>query len=213
MASTIKIKSSGVQNSIPDFADFGIGELAYNYYDGRLFGRTFDGFTDSIIVIGEQEQLDIPRASFDTVALAEADIFKAGEICFVAETEFLYWYSSGSSDTRNGITVLNTGGSGRLLAIPTGLASKYLIKSTSYTISNNDPKTIDGNTDSGVITITLTAAPIDGIHRVIKNIGNSENDLTIARNGKTIDGLNQDLILRDKDSVSLQYTTAGWQIR
>lgn len=213
MANAIKIKRSGTQSSVPDFADFGLGELAYNYYDGRLFGRTFDGLTDSIVAIGEQEQLDIPRLSFDTVALAEADIFYSGEICFVVETAFMYWYDPSSSDTRNGISVLNTGTTGRLLAIPTGLTSKYLIKTTNYTISNNDPKTIDGDTDSGAIIFTLTASPLDGMHREIKNIGSSGNNLTIARNGRTIDGLNEDLILRDKDSASLQYTTVGWQIR
>jgi hypothetical protein len=213
MANAIKIKRSGIQNNIPGFDDFEIGELAYNYYDGRLFGRTFDGSTDSIVAIGEQEQLGIPRLSFDTVALAEADIFYSGEVCFVVETTLLYWYDPNSSETRNGISVLNTGGSGRLLAIPTGLASKYLIKTTNYTISNNDPKTIDGDTNGGSIIVTLTASPLDGIHREIKNIGSNGNDLTIARNGRTIDGLNEDLILRDKDSASLQYTTVGWQIR
>lgn len=213
MANAVKIKRSGLQNSIPDFADFEIGELAYNYYDGRLFGRTFDGSTDSVVAIGEQEQLDIPRASFDTVALAEADVFYSGEICFVVETTLLYWYDPNSSETRNGISVLNTGGSGQLLSIPAAPTNKYLTKTASYTISNNDPKIIDGNTTSGPITFTLTAAPLDGIYRSIKNIGSAGNDLTIIGNGKTIDGLSEDLILRDKDSASLQYTTNGWQIR
>jgi hypothetical protein len=213
MANVIKIKRSGTQGSIPDFSDFALGELAYNYYDGRLFGRSFDGSTDSIVAIGEQEQLGIPRLSFNTVALAEADIFYSGEICFVVETALFYWYDPNSSDTRNGVSVLNTGSTGRLLAIPTVLTSKYIIKIENYTISNNDPKTIDGNTNSGAITITLTASPLDGIIREIKNTGNVGNDLTIARNGRTIDGLSEDLILRDKDSATLQYTTAGWQIR
>jgi hypothetical protein len=65
MANAIKIKMSGTQNSVPDFADFEIGELAYNYYDGRLFGRTFDGVTEAIVAIGEQEHGFLPGLTDD----------------------------------------------------------------------------------------------------------------------------------------------------
>lgn len=169
------------------------------------------GANEEIYPIVEQAQVD--RLYKATVALAEAEIYLPGETCFVAETKLHYYYDQNSSATRNGITVLNTGGAGRLLIMPTGSHGSYLTKSANYTILNTDPRTLDGDTDSGPFTFTLTSAPIDGIFREIKNIGGSGNDLSVVRNGKTIDGRSEDLILRDKDSITLQYTVNGWQIR
>ncbi|MCK4635826.1 MAG: hypothetical protein KAT32_03090, partial [Candidatus Moranbacteria bacterium] len=89
----------------------------------------------------------------------------------------------------------------------------YIIKDTDYTITNSDTEIIDGDTDGGIITLTLPATPIDGIIFTIKNTGTSANNLTIDRNGNNIDGAATDLTVTDNDSVRIQYTSDGWKIR
>lgn len=158
-----------------------------------------------------QQQVDNLR--FTTVAEAEAAVFIAGQWCSVSDTNSIYYYDPSSSKARDGIYVLNTGGAGRLLAHQAAPLSDYIIKSANYTVLNSDPRTIYCDTNSASFTLTLTAAPIDGIIREPKNTGGNGNDLIIARNGQTIDGLNEDYILIDKHSIVLQFTTNGWQAR
>lgn len=88
----------------------------------------------------------------------------------------------------------------------------YSIKTANYTITNDDPKIIYGDTDGGDFTLTLPADPDDGLMRTITSIGSSANTLTIARNGKTINGQSEDLPIGDNISVTLHYTSQGWII-
>jgi hypothetical protein len=166
---------------------------------------------EEVYPIVEQSQVD--RLAPGTIAEAEAQVFLADEVCFISEASSWYEYDPGSSATRDGVFVLNTGGTGRLIRMPSLPISAYLSKTSNYTITNSDPRTIDGNTDSGPITFTMPASPLDGTNKEIKNTGASGNVLTVARNGNAIDGQAENIPLEDGESVPLQYTTDGWQIR
>lgn len=89
---------------------------------------------------------------------------------------------------------------------------EYTEKTANYTLTNTDAGLIYGDTDGGDFTLTLPAAPTDGLHFTITNTGSSGNTLTIARNGKTINGQSEDLPIGDSVSVTLHYTINGWII-
>ena len=89
---------------------------------------------------------------------------------------------------------------------------------TTYTASNGDR--IAANTAGGSFTITLPASPIAG-DRVTIFDGNSTatafgfqaNPLTVARNGSTINGVADDIIVRTKGATfSLAYDGTTWRV-
>ena len=51
MANTFKLKRSSVQNRVPTTSDLDLGELAWNSYDGKLYGKKDDG-TAAVVEIG-----------------------------------------------------------------------------------------------------------------------------------------------------------------
>lgn len=69
------------------------------------------------------------------------------------------------------------------------------------------------DTDGGGFTVTLPASPAAGTNfYVIKNTGGAANDVTVARNGNTINGAASNLTLTDGESVVLAYNaTEGWR--
>lgn len=90
--------------------------------------------------------------------------------------------------------------------------------STTYTATNGDR--IAANTAGGPFTITLPAPPVAG-DRVTICDGNSTataqgfaaNNLTVARNGSTINGVADDIIVRTKGATfSLAYTGSTWRV-
>lgn len=148
-----------------------------------------------------------------SVSEAESAIYAEGEWCCVLETRAMYYYDKNSSATRDGITVLNTGGAGRLLIMPTGSIERHLVKTSNYTVLNSDPSTIYCDTTSGAFTLTLPATPLEGAIFSIINIGTGEDILTVSRNGKTINRLAEDMEFEKPWAFKLQYTTAyGWLI-
>ncbi len=91
-------------------------------------------------------------------------------------------------------------------------------KSANYTAVNGDR--IAANTVSGAFTITLPASPVTG-DRIYICDGNSSNtafgfqsdNLTVARNGSTINGVSDDIIVRTKGAAfSLVYTGSTWRV-
>jgi len=74
---------------------------------------------------------------------------------------------------------------------------------------------IIADTTGGAFTVTLPASPIAGTQVVISDGGGAfgSNNLTVGRNGSTIAGLAEDLVL-DIDSVSVQFVYDGttWQV-
>jgi len=71
------------------------------------------------------------------------------------------------------------------------------------------------DTTGGAFTVTLPTSPISGAQVVISDGGGAfgTNNLTVGRNGSTIAGLAEDLVL-DIDSVSVQFVYDGttWQV-
>lgn len=51
MANTFRLKRSSVQSRVPTTSDLDLGELAWNSYDGKLYGKKNDG-TEAIVEIG-----------------------------------------------------------------------------------------------------------------------------------------------------------------
>jgi len=91
-------------------------------------------------------------------------------------------------------------------------------KSANYTAVNGDR--IAANTVSGAFTITLPASPVTG-DRIYICDGNSSNtafgfqsnNLTVARNGSTINGVSDDIIVSTKGAAfSLVYTGSTWRV-
>lgn len=90
-------------------------------------------------------------------------------------------------------------------------ALKYKIISSAYSVLSVDV-VIYADTNASAYSVTLEASPSDKRFIIIKNIGTSSNNLTVARNGNTIDGIASDFVLRDNDSIKLQFTSLGWKI-
>jgi hypothetical protein len=90
--------------------------------------------------------------------------------------------------------------------------SSYLVKTTTYTAVAGD--SIIANTSGGVFTITLPASPSAGDTVVIAD-GNdwATNNLTVARNGSTIEGDAEDMTM-DLGGVNSNfvYDGATWQV-
>ena len=94
----------------------------------------------------------------------------------------------------------------------TGIIQNWMVKTTTYTAVNKDA--IAANTSGGAFTITLPASPSTGDSVTFADSGHSfsTNNLTIARNGSTIESSATDLIA-DVSNVflSLIYDGSTWR--
>lgn len=121
----------------------------------------------------------------------------------------------------DGITIPQGAGSGKVLTsdvngnatwqTPSG-GSDYSIKTGAYTAVNGDK--IVANTSGGTFTITLPATPSAGnIVTIADGADWSVTNLTVARNGSTIEGLAQDVTVDVKGiSIDFVYDGTTWQI-
>ena len=94
----------------------------------------------------------------------------------------------------------------------TTVTSGYLVKTTTYTAVTGD--NIIANTSGGVFTITLPSSPSAGDTVVIADGSSwSSNNLTVARNGSTIEGDAEDMVM-DLAGVNAQFVYDGstWQV-
>lgn len=105
-----------------------------------------------------------------------------------------------------------SGYSGRSGYSGTSLALSWLHKSSNYTANVADR--IFANTAGGPFTITLPASPSNGDFVIIADAANwNANNLTVGRNGKTIENVALDLILDVRAvSVELVYDNTTWQV-
>jgi hypothetical protein len=89
----------------------------------------------------------------------------------------------------------------------------YVYKTANYTTS--DKEGVLADTSGGAFTVTLPATPATGAQCVVADAGGDfgTNNLTVARNGSTISGLAEDLIL-DISGVSVQFVYNGttWDV-
>jgi hypothetical protein len=138
-----------------------------------------------------------------------------------------YLIDNGLADT---VTVKNTTGTGvevlagekkfvyndgtnvvEALTISGGI--NYEVKTANYTAKNKEG--ILANTSGGAFTITLPATPAAGDQVVVADAGGNwgTNNLTIGRNGSTIEGLAENLVC-DISGVSVQLVYSGttWEV-
>ena len=94
----------------------------------------------------------------------------------------------------------------------TGALQNWSVKTTTYTAVNKD--SIVANTSGGAFTITLPVTPTTGSSISLADGAGTwaTNNLTVARNGSTIEGSATDLILDvNNTTVDLVYDGTTWQ--
>ena len=105
----------------------------------------------------------------------------------------------------------NTGGL-TWAAAAAGGGMVWSVKTTTYTAATDEA--IIANTSGGIWTLTLPATPVVGdVVRVADGASWETNNLTVARNGSTIEGVAQDLTM-DINSASVDFVYDGttWQV-
>jgi hypothetical protein len=110
--------------------------------------------------------------------------------------------------------VLTSNGSAWVSQIPAAGGIKYTsVKTANYTAAANDG--VQTNTSGGVFTVTLPASPTVGDQVIVTDSSGSwaTNNLTVGRNGSTIEGAAEDLIC-NISSVSVQFVYSGttWDV-
>jgi hypothetical protein len=114
--------------------------------------------------------------------------------------------SSGNVLTSNGTTWASS-------APAAGGITYTTVKTANYTAVANDG--VQTNTTAGAFTVTLPATPSNGNQVIVVDSFNTwgTNNLTIGRNGSTIEGVAQDLVC-DITGVSVQcvYNGTTWDI-
>ena len=90
---------------------------------------------------------------------------------------------------------------------------KFLATGSSYTANTTDRLAVD--TSGGIVTVTLPATPSSGdiVEFFDKEVSWATNNLTVARNGSTIEGSGTDLIADVSGSnFYCQYDGSTWQV-
>jgi hypothetical protein len=123
--------------------------------------------------------------------------------------------SGGTGLTSPGTTgnVLVSNGTAWTSAAPAGGGINYTTKTSSYTAADKDG--ILANTSAGAFTVTLPSSPSAGNQVIIADAADTwgSNNLTIARNGATIEGLAENLVCDiNGASIQLIYTGTTWQV-
>ncbi len=119
------------------------------------------------------------------------------------------------SDGETDIIVADGAGAGAsVVSVGGGAAGvAYVAKTANFTTRSNEGVLAD--TTGGAFTVTLPLNPSLGDQVIIADNGGAfdTNNLTVGRNGETIEGVAQDLILDIRDvSVQLVYDGATWQV-
>jgi hypothetical protein len=110
--------------------------------------------------------------------------------------------------------ILTSNGSAWVSQIPAAGGIKYTtVKTANYTAAANDG--VQTNTSGGVFTVTLPASPTVGDQVIVTDSSGSwaTNNLTVGRNGSTIEGAAENLIC-NISSVSVQFVYSGttWDV-
>lgn len=98
------------------------------------------------------------------------------------------------------------------VSAPVSGGLQYSVKTTNYTAS--DKEGVLADTSAGSFNVILPATPSTGDQIVVADSGGAfgTNNLTVIRNGETIEGVAQDFVL-DINNVSVQFVYDGttWQ--
>ncbi len=112
----------------------------------------------------------------------------------------------------NGVTASSFSGDGSALTGLPGGGISYVTKTANYTASNDEG--IIADTSGGSFTVTLPASPSAGDQVYIADPANwSTNNLTVARNGSTIEGASEDFTVDIGGIiVGFLYDGSTWQV-
>lgn len=229
--SIVKLKRSAVANKVPLTTDLDLGELAVNTFDGKLFLKRNNG-TDSIREIGAVmvekngtavgtrrninfiEGTNVTITVTDDSANDEVDITIAaagggggGNLDSLTDV-VITTPSNGQVLKYNGTNWINdtdaTGGGGGGLT--------WSRKTANYTAVNGDA--IIADTSGGTFTVTLPATPTTGAYvKFVDGANWGTTNFTIARNGSTIEGLAENLIVNVGGIfLDLVYDGTTWEV-
>ena len=134
----------------------------------------------------------------------------------VSRGSLIYGNSSGASallTKGSANTILTSDGTDIAWAAPAASGVTYVTKTANYTAS--DLEGVLANTSGGAFTVTLPGSPSSGAQVIVADSGDAfgTNNLTVARNGETIDGTAANLVL-DITGVSVQFVYNGstWRV-
>lgn len=236
--STVQLKRSATASKVPLVGDLQLGELALNTYDGRLFFKKDPGTAAIVTVVTTADTQTLTNKTLTSPVItgtitANSSVGSAGQI-LASSGAGVYWKTTPYSTTNISDTApssplagdlwfdstdgslnvyYNDGTSSQWVsAISNQTDAAYIVKTTTYTATNRDH--ILADTTGGAFTITLPASPAIG-HNVVLYDNNSwgTNNLTVARNGSTIETVADDFTL-DISSIKVEFIYNGstWQI-
>ena len=158
--------------------------------------------------------------------LADAGVLNANVVRYVIEdgSDFEIgtgvYTASGTTLSRtvtessNSDAALNLSGNATVFVGATAedLGTTWVRKTTTYTAAVNDA--IIADTSGGVWTLTLPAGPALGAYiRILDGANLATNNLTVSRNGQTIEGDAEDLVINIGGvSVDLVFDGTTWQV-
>jgi hypothetical protein len=220
---TVFVETGIEKTYIVDNATTGAYTLALNQVGGSsvIWGTTDK--SHKIIYLDGTNPTDIGN-DLSTIRLPNQNEVRFGD----ADNSNYVGFKSGAAVTTNTIwalplgdgianQVLTTDGSGALsFATVSGGAAWQAVKTTSFTVTAKEGYFVDTNTTA--ITATLPASPVIGdFVSFVDYAGTFEtNNLTIARNGKNIQGLAEDLTVnQERAGLTLVFTdnTQGWLLQ
>jgi hypothetical protein len=118
------------------------------------------------------------------------------------------------TESSNAGSALNLSGNAAVFVGATAedLGTTWVRKTTTYTAAANDAVIAD--TSGGVWTLTLPASPASGAYiRILDGADWATNNLTVSRNGQTIDGTAADLVVNIGNiSIDLVFDGTTWQV-
>ena len=158
--------------------------------------------------------------------LADAGVLNANVVRYVIEDGSNFeigtgvYTASGTTLSRtvtessNSDAALNLSGNATVFVGATAedLGTTWVRKTTTYTAAVNDA--IIADTSGGVWTLTLPAGPALGAYiRILDGANLATNNLTVSRNGQTIQGDAEDLVINIGGvSVDLVFDGTTWQV-
>ena len=225
MTSQVILKKSSVAARVPVAGDLAFGELALNYADGLLYYKKSDGTT-----IGSIGGSGISVATYNRTAITAT----AGQTTFTATyvVPYIAVYYNGVLLKETDYTATN--GTSVILAVAADLND--IIEVVAYATTSVGTGGGGGGTTtaawtqitaattavtgqqflvaSTVGTLTLPASPVAGNSVTIMDGGDwSTTNLTIARNGSTIEGIASDLICDVPGTIlTIVYDGTTWQV-
>lgn len=235
MSTAIKLRRSATPGKVPTTAQLDLGEVAINTYDGKIFIKKDDGaeavveiggvgFTGSQGFTGSAGPTGFV-GSQGTTGFAGSQGFTGsqgiqGDTGFTGSVGFTgsagpIGFTGSQGETGFTGSAGNTGFTGSQGDIGfTGSRGSFewIVKTSNYTAQNLEA--IIADTSGGSFTIDLPLSPTLGDYVTLADGADwSVNNLTVSRNGSTIEGLTSDFVLNVNDiRVEFVYDGTTWQV-